>query len=428
MTRLVRRLVLPILVTLGLALGFLREVVMAREIGAGTEMDAYAAVFGIYLFFGTQVANATTLTFISRYAKLPDSELMEHLVSVFTVQCLIMLPVAAVLAGFSAPLVDLLFAFDPERQEIASRIAGAFAPAVFLGAQVGVLRAILNIRGSFAPGFMIAPLISAAVIGVLLLADRPQVLLLPQGYLLGNILVLMLLGGVVWKTFRSVPCKVSLRRGWSLWQFGYLVLIAEVVFQVSYTLERSVASGFPTGTVASFFYSVALTSVFMAMVVQPISVVYFPRLSRLFKEDQDKGMRLLVRVGAGLLGASLVVVVLVKTLALQIVEFVFMRGAFGADDARRTAYMLEIVVYALPFMSVGGMIKNALYARGAYLLPMVVNLSRLSVFALLAYVMLVPLTIDGFAWAYVAGTASVSLAGLMALLFGRSKVVRAGAV
>ena len=423
-----RHLLLPGLVALGLGLGFLREVVVAREIGAGAEMDAYAAVFGIYLFFGTQMANATTLTFIAQYARLSDSELLEHCISVFAVQCLIMLPVAVVLVGWSAPLVDMLFAFDPARHETASRVASAFAPAVFLGAQVGVLRAILNIRGSFAPGFLVAPLLSAVVIGMLLVADRPDVLILPQGYFFGNVLVLAMLAWVVWKRFRGIPFRISLRRGWSLWRFGYLVLIAEVVFQASYTLERSVASGFSTGTVASFFYSVALTSVFVAMVVQPVSVVYFPRMSRLFKDDPDEGMRLLMRVGGGLFLASLVVVVLVGALALPVVELVFMRGAFGAEDAVRTAGMLEIVVFALPFMSVGRMIKNALYARGAYVSPLVVNLSRLTIFVVLAFLVMVPLSVEDFAWAYVAGVASVSLTGLAFLLLTRNRMVSADAI
>ena len=415
MRRLVRNLLLPAVVGLGLGLGVLREVVVAREIGAGAAMDAYAAVFTIYLFFGTQMANATELTFISRHAGRDDEALTERLLSVLVVQCLLMLPIVLVLTWFAAPLVGLLFAFEPQREGLAAEIARAFVPAMFLGAQVGVLRAALNIKERFVPGFLVGPLLSISVIGLLLISDRPDVMLLPRAYWLGNLLVLALLGYLLFRVFRGVPRRLSLREGWSLWRFGYLVVIAEVVILACSTLERSVASGFPVGTVSSFFYATALTSVFVALVVQPVSVVYFPRLSRLYKSAPAEGTRLLTRVGGLLFFSSLGVVLVVELYAQPLVALVFQRGAFGPEDTLRTARMLEIVVWALPFMGTARMIKNALYARGSYLSPVVLNLVRLGVFLLFVWLLLEDLGVAGFAWAFVAALASVPLTGLIFL-------------
>jgi putative peptidoglycan lipid II flippase len=105
--------------------------------------------------------------------------------------------------------------------------------------------------------------------------------------------------------------------------------------------------------------------------------------------------------------AGLAVILFMIPLAQPIVETVFMRGRFSVEHARLTASILSITILALPFMSVGRLIRNACYARSDYRTPLAGLTVQWTVLAGLGAALVPRYGVSGLAAAMVAGEAAV---------------------
>jgi putative peptidoglycan lipid II flippase len=135
--------------------------------------------------------------------------------------------------------------------------------------------------------------------------------------------------------------------------------------------ERSLASRLPPGSIAAFFYASTIVSVPLSLIVRPVTTMLFPRMVQIFKKDVRAGLSTLGMPIVALVTASAGVVLLVSLLAEPIVETVFVRGRFSLDHAKLTAAILSVTIFALPFMSVGQLIRNACYSLSDYRSPIV---------------------------------------------------------
>jgi len=86
-----------------------------------------------------------------------------------------------------------------------------------------------------------------------------------------------------------------------------------------------------------------------------------------------------------------------------------MRGRFSAADAESTAQVLTILVFALPFTSVYGLVRNAFYSLSDYTTPLYGMVIQLCVIALGCYVLVPRHGVQGLAVASVMAQAAHTL-------------------
>lgn len=370
-----------LLTGLGLLLGLARELVVASVFGLSPQLDVFVAVLTIQLFFGAQVGNALETAFISRVASEGKTLIVYRslwpaiygllLVHVAIIGCL------AVTGSF---LLDSIFpSFDRDQLTLASHTLHALFLPIIFASTAGLLRGALAVLGSFAPGFVAGSIVSCCtIVSVVFCSSSLGIDALTLGVSVGNLGVLTVFAGRLVILKREVASVIppalarSANGGWFLlWGAATTVLIGELIYAGMALTERSLASRLPPGSIAAFFYASTIVSVPLSLIVRPVTTMLFPRMVQMFKEDVRTGLSTLRIPIVALVTASAGMVLLVSLLAEPIVETVFVRGRFSLDHAKLTASILSVTIFALPFMSVGQLVRNACYSLSNYRSPIV---------------------------------------------------------
>jgi putative peptidoglycan lipid II flippase len=372
-------------VLLSRVLGYLREAVLARELGASAAADAYYAAFQIpdllnYLLAGGALSIAF-VPFYSRVLSQQGSQAAERLLSKVTGTIGMLAVAATALLWWQAEaLVALQFPrFAPETQALTVRLTRIVLPAQIFFITGGILRAALMAHGRFATQAL-APLVynGAIIAGGLLFADQIGAEGFAWGALVGAAVGTF---GIAWLdagyglglrlALRFAPTDADVR--------GYLAVAVPLMFGLSLAAadewyDRWFGGLLATGTVAYLAYARKLMQFPVAVVGGAIATAALPTLSRLWSEGKrdalEAMMRTTLQVGIGLstiaAGASFV-------LAEPIAAVVYRRGAFGAEDVTVVAQLLRVFSLGVPAWIVQQIAVRAFYARGDTWRPMLLG-------------------------------------------------------
>jgi len=410
-------------------MGFLREMVLAYEVGAGAATDAYKAAFQIpdvlnYLLAG----GALSIAFVPFYARWLDRDepRAERMLGVVLGTATALAVAGTVLLWWqTGPLVAWLFggagAFAPEVQALTVRLTRIVLPCQVFFIAGGVLRAVLMARGSFASQAAAPVIYNLCIIaGGLLLAPRMGV----EGFAWGALV------GAVLGPF-AVPLWDVRRRGLRVRPrvlpthpdfLTYAYLAAPLAFGVTLLtvdewFDRYFGARLAAGTVASLFFARVLLQVPIAMVGQATATAALPAFSRLHAAGEHEALNRLVRrtlqvaLGIGVLGAAGLV-----ALAEPVVTVVYERGAFTAGDTDVVAALLRVMGLGVAGWVAQQIAVRAFYAREQMWSPMLLG-TAVAVLALPLYAALARrFGAPGLA---AAGTLAISANALATLLLAR---------
>jgi len=414
----------PLIASLGLFAGMIREIVVANEFGISKELDAYAAIFGFYLFFGVQLANTVESVFIARYAHLTDSQLLEKFFSTQFSLVIIQVLLCICLFLIAEFFVGWMFGFENEQLNLSRNIIRCFIPAMFFASLIGACRGVLNIKGNYAPGFFYGTVVSFSVIvSLLLTAKFFGILAIPLGYIVGNAIALVFgLWALFFKAIKKQHWKTKgIVQPFAIWSAASWILCSEILFQLSYTTERSFASKIHVGAVSTYFYAISILMVFSALVIQPVATLLFPIIARKYRKDKSVARRFVLRVCCLMLLVGLSFSTLMHFLSLPLIELLLVRGQFTQQDAERTAEILRILVFVLPFMSVNRILKNSLYARGTYTAPVIANGVRWISLLVIGFTLVGRYGLSGLSMAYVISSTLVPVCMFAFFIFDRKQ-------
>jgi peptidoglycan biosynthesis protein MviN/MurJ (putative lipid II flippase) len=404
-----------LLTGLGLLLGFVRELTVASAFGLSSELDVFVAVMTMQLFFGTQIGNALETAFISRNAKQGRVVgVGESLLPALYGLTLVNVGVVLFLLGSAGLLLRTIFPqFDSAQQGLGVRTLHALLLPIVFASTAGLLRGALAVLGSFGPGFLAGSIVSGCtILSVLLLSSLLGIDALTLGVAVGNLCVLVLFAVQLARLSSSEPWTrtTGSNVGWFvIWGAAATVLIGELVYSGVALTERSLASRLSGGSIAGFFYASTIVSVPLSLLFVPLTTLTFPRMVEAFGRDARTGLELFRTQGLLLLVASVAVVAIVALFAQSIVEVVFMRGRFSGEDARFTASILSVTIFALPFMSFSRLLRNSCYSLADYRTPVLGLGIQWAVLAALGFMLVPRYGAQGLAMAMVAGEAATML-------------------
>jgi putative peptidoglycan lipid II flippase len=410
-----------LLTGLGLLLGFARELTVASTYGLSSSLDVFVAVMTVQLFFGTQIGNAVETAFISRVAKQGGAVAVgQSLLPALYGLMLVNVGIAVILLGGAGLLVGTIFPrFDAAQQTLAVRTLHVLLLPIICASTAGLLRGALAVLGSFAPGFLAGSIVSmCTILSIVFLSPSLGIDALTLGVAAGNLCVLILFAVQLIRLSQPNTWRrpTGSNAGWFvLWGAAATVLIGELVYSGVAVTERSLASQLPAGSIAGFFYASTIVSVPLSLLFIPLTTMTFPLMVEAFGRDSRAGLELFRKQGVLLLIASVAVVVIVTLFARPIVELVFMRGQFSAEHARFTASLLSVTIFALPFMSLGRLLRNSYYSLADYRTPVLGFGIQWAVLAGLGFVLGSRYGAQGLAVAMVAGEAASTLT--MGVLF-----------
>jgi len=367
-------------VLLSRVLGFVRDMVLAGRIGVGEATDAFSAAFQIpdllnYLLAGGALAIAFTplyLRVLQREGRAAAERLFHTVLGTLgavTVALTVVLWVRADAAiAFQFP------GFDAETRALTTRLTRIVLPAQIFFVTGGIVRAVLMAHGRFVSQAT-APLVyNGAIIAGGLLGDGIEGF--AWGALVGAVVGQLLvpaweMRGVARWSFRVAPRDARFR--------GYLVAALPLMLGLSLTTvdewyERWFGQALGVGVVASLAFARRLMMAPVAVVGQAVATAALPTLAALYAEDRREELdRLLLWTLRGTLSLAVLTSGVLVALPGPVVEVVYERGRFGAEDTLRVAALLQILALAVPGWVTQQVAVRAFFARDEMWRPMLLS-------------------------------------------------------
>ncbi len=420
-------------VMLSRAMGFVREMYIARAFGAGWQTDAYVAAFTIPDWLNYIAAGGTaSITFVSIYTRFLAEKREEDAKKTFSIILSVMSLVllAGILLGeiFAPQLVHFMFGkFTPQQFELCVFLTRVLLPAQAFFYVGGVVSAVLLARRLFLLPAL-GPLVynGFIILGGVLLARHLGIASLAYGAVAGSFLGVFLVNAIgaarVGAGYRpSFDVRNPAFRQWV--KLSIPLMLGVSLVTVDDWFLRYFAAG-SLGDISRLNYAKRLFQVPISVLGQAAGQASFPFFVRLFEEKR-------MREFSGIVNGSVYRVVAVSLLftsfmmsaSLPLIDLAYRRGHFRASDAQETSVYFFWFSLSLAFWSAQALYTRAYYASGNTLTPMIAS-SVVTIASLPVYKLLFHLHgATGLAIASDVGIAANCLA--MAWLVHRRKLVLA---
>ncbi len=351
----------------------------------------------------------------------PNPELV-RLVGALLSLAVVSLAGLALLMAFFAPQVAGLLAggfddFDPALLPLTAQLVRLMAPVVWFISMAGLLTGVLFALQRFSvPALASAVYNLGIVVAAPLLAGRVGIVSLAVGVLAGS---MVQFGLMAWD-LRRAGLKFTVR--WSHPALGrivrlYLPIAAGlIVAQFQVGLDRRLASGTGVQSIAWMSKATTLQQMPLGMISVAISLAALPRLSQQFAAGDEGAYRATLAKGLRMVLVMIVpLLVGLGLLAEPTVRLLFERGQFTADDTAQVVSALQVYLVGALFASIDFPLIYAFYARNDTLLPALVGVLSVLVYAVLALALIEGLGFLGLVWADTAkqGAHAVVMLGLL---------------
>lgn len=373
--------------------GFVRDLLIARYLGAGPVADAFFVSLRLPNFFRSLFAEgAFTAGFLPLFSHIQAKE-GQAAAQLFAERALAVLLLATfgftLIAQIAMPAVIILlapgFVDDPQRFDLSVTLTIITFPYLLFVSLASLYGAVLNCLGRFFAMAATPVLLNLVMIaGMLLLTPHvPNAgYALAWSVLVGGILQFLWLA---WDARRS-GIDLRLRRprlNDKLRRLFKLILPAALgagATQVNLVVGLILASLLPAGAVSYLFYADRINQLTVGVVGAAIATALLPTLSAQLARDDHAGA--LVTQNRALEFALLLA--LPSCAALLVVPFpiisiLFQRGEFDLETARQTAATLLAYAVGLPGFVVSRTLIPGFHARQDTRMPVKLALISIAV-------------------------------------------------
>jgi len=351
--------------------GFVRDMLIARVLGAGRLSDIFLAAFKLpNLFRDLLGEGALSAIFIPMYT---DSKKEEHFAkNVFSWLMVVLLGITIVFEIFMPLVIWILapgFDADPGKMQLTVTISRIMFVYVIFVCGAAFLSAVLNafsrfLLAAFMPVMLNIMLIGALLVAMYIGANDTALFIMAGTVVLSGILQF----GILWlrvrhKHFglRLIVPKWNKKIKDMFARFG-ISIVGSGFYQITIILGTLVAS-FESGAVSWLYYCDRIVQLPFAMIGLAAGTVLMSSISNAIA---DKNMRsVYIQQNSSLRrGMMLIIPCLVGlfVLAEPIIRYLFQYGAWTAASTHAVAVAIMIQVFVLPAMFISQIYSKTLYA------------------------------------------------------------------
>lgn len=350
--------------------GFVRDMLIARVLGAGRMSDIFLAAFKLpNLFRDLLGEGAMSAIFIPMYADTRRDENFAK--NVFSWLMLILLGITLLFEIFMPGVVWILApGFDAEPGKIAMTITISRIMFVYVIFVCGAafLSAILNACSRFLLAAFMPVLLNIMLIFALLIGARmasTSVLYLMAVTVVASGVIQM---GVLWSRVRRRHFGLRIvRPRWTpgvrdLFRRLGIGIIGNGFYQITIIVGTLVAS-FQNGAVSWLYYADRIVQLPFAMIGLAVGTVLISSMSNAMAEKNMRGVY--VQQNSSMRRSMMLIlpcVVGLFVLAHPIIQYLFQYGAWTAASTNAVAVAIMIQVFALPAMMLSQIYSKTLYA------------------------------------------------------------------
>jgi putative peptidoglycan lipid II flippase len=418
--------------------GFVRDMLLARVLGAGLAADAYQLAFRLPNTFRRLFAEgAFSVAFVPMFArKLVEEDgeakaerFSEDVLSVFV---WVLLAFSAV-AMIAMPGIVWLLADDfgeiPGKFDLAVLLSRLTFPYLFFISLVSLLTGILNSRSRFGPGAFAPVLFNLTLIGGIVTGwylrgasgdDRTVVMVMSVAVSLSGVVQLIYL----WWRVRREGFRLEIRRPRltsDVRELGRMILpvtFGAGIYQLSQLIDTYFATSLPQGSLTLLAMGDRLNQMPLGIVGIALGTAILPMLSRhIMTQDKEGASRLQSNAVDLAMLLTLPAAAALWVCAPAFVFSFFVGGRFTAGDGAITVNIVRALVAGLPAYVLIKIFQPAFFARKDTRTPVYVAAAALTLNVALILLLIKPYGIVGLA-AATAGAAWIN-AGLLYFLLHR---------
>lgn len=407
-------------------LGFIRDILIARYLGANVYSDIFFIAFKLpNLFRRIFAEGAFTQVFLPAFTKSRQKSVFA--VHIFTLFLSIIL-ILTLLVNIAPALATkaLAVGFDPHTIALAAPYVAINFYYLILIFSVTFLSTLLQYKNHFATTAFATALLNISLICAVLLAKEHSkaiiVYYLSWGVVAGGVLQLVahiiaiikldllkiFLGG--FKHFRTKASRIN--KDLTKFKKEFLPAIwGNSTAQVSAFLDTWLASFLVSGSISYLYYSNRVLQLPLALFAIATSTAIFPRVSRFIKQKKDAEALAYMQKAFWFLATVLMLSTLGGyILSTQIVHLLFQRGAFDVQDTANTAFVLKM--YMIGLLPYG---LNKLFALWLYASHLQLKAAKIASYSLISNIILSLLLIKPMGASGLALASSIT--GFVSLIF-----------
>lgn len=368
-------------------LGFGREAALAAGFGASAAMDAYLVAQMVPMMLlglvGSALTTAAIPVFTAYGTGTKKEELPRVIWSTFHV-VLLALSGLTVVGVLASPLVIRLVApgFSPAQAALATRLSRIIMPTMLLLGLAGWATAVLQARKSFfAPAIVGIPNNICLIVFALWAAHHGGIATLAWFTLLATSTQLLVQVPALLRSGLRYQPALELTHP-AVRRIGILmapVVLGVAVGQINTVVDRILASGLPAGSIAALNYANRAAMLPIGFLITPVLTVFYPSLAARWSAGDQARFRELVEEGLIICLFLLVpVTVGLALLRVDVVRFIFERGAFDARATQATA--VATLCYGLALLPIAWRdhLSRAFYALQDTSTPMLTGFAAIA--------------------------------------------------
>ncbi|OGW11058.1 MAG: murein biosynthesis integral membrane protein MurJ [Nitrospinae bacterium RIFCSPLOWO2_12_39_15] len=408
---------------LGQLLGFIAEILIANNFGTNWKADAYFLALVIpTILYDLFIAGINAIFIPTYIVKQKDGKADSLFSAVTNIAVLILSFIAVVTFLLSPYLINLIArGFSSEARELTVIITRVLLILVITMPLATIMSCRLNAHNRFAlPALGKSFNFAFIIIFLTLLNNSLDIYSLPLGFIVGNIFFIFSLILLSYKEGLGYSLHINMRDP-VLKEMGILflpIIAATVVNYANILIERSVAAGFPEGSIAALNYAFRLINIPLNLFILTGMAVVLPAYSRYvvagdidsLREHAYKGLRFV---------SFFITPVIVGMLIFRtpLVKLLFERGEFTSQSTELTSTALLFYVFGLL-----GLVAVTVMSRVFYALKDIKKLSVVGILIILLNIVLILSLSKAFGFAGIPLTFSITSTVhmlVLAFLLGR---------
>jgi len=369
-------------------LGFIRDILIARYLGSTVIADAFFVAFRIPNFFRRVLAegaySAALIPVFSGVVLNPkDEREASDFVENTTSMLLFATVVLTIIFFFGMPyIIQVLapgFTDNKEAYELAVHFGKIIFPYIIFISLAAHFASINNVHERFAAGAFAPAILNISFI-LSLFFLTPFVTTaghaLSYGVLIGGVLQFLYLYRAVLNFYRPriiLPVlNEKLKKFFKLFLPG---VVGSGVIQLNIVIGTIIASFLPVGAISHIYYADRLNQLPLAIFGIALGIVLLPSLSKAIKQsDQETTNNIQNRSIEFSLLISLPSAIGLFILAEPIIQILFERGAFVAEDTFYTAKVLSYFALGLPAYIIIKVLVSCFFAREDTKTPLYISI------------------------------------------------------
>ncbi|PTW63235.1 putative peptidoglycan lipid II flippase [Breoghania corrubedonensis] len=368
-------------------LGFVRDVLIAGFIGTGPVADAFFVAFRLPNLFRRLFAEgAFNSAFVPLFARSLEEDgrdgarrFAEEVLAALFWTLVALTAVAEIAMPGLVWVLAPGFAEDPAKFDLAVLLSRITFPYLLCMSLIALIGGVLNTFNRYTASALAPVLLNIVMIAVLsviavlgLDASRTSGIVLAAGVAFAGVVQLVSLVYAL----RRFGFSLKLRRPRytfavkRLWKLGLPGAVAGGITQINIAVGTIIAST-QAGAVSYLYYADRIYQLPLGIVGIAIGVVLLPDLSRLLRSGNSRGA-LTTQNRALEFGLALTLPAAIALVAIPypIVDVLFQRGAFTAQDAAATTAALAAYGLGLPAFVLIKVFSPAFFAREDTATPM----------------------------------------------------------